>query len=439
MSSITAPATALAGHGLTFTYHVTNAGAGATPNDPGTTPTTSRPPRPTTRPRPSPSTADSQRQPGRRRQLHQHRHRDGPQRPERQLLPPRGDRQRQHRLRAGQKQNNGAPRPAPSRSPRRRPTWSSPPPAPRAAVAGSAILVNWTVTNQGSGDTVVSSWQDDVYVDTGTTLDSNAVLLGSFTHNGLLDPGGSYTQSQLVTLPINLSGPTTSSWSPTWTTKSMKATRATTPLRLPTDHHQHAVDGPTAPIADLQVTSVTRPDTALAGGSVTVSWTVQNNGPGTTNSNYWYDDIWLSTNTTLGSSGGTDILPGHRPAHQPARRGRQLLGVRRLTVPRTWPPATTTSSWSPTPERASVYQTSYTNNANNDTRRRHTAVSVPPLPDLTVSSITAPATATSGGSWRSSWTVTNSGPGAQATCRSPTRCTSRSTRSSIRPTVTSAR
>ena len=71
---------------------------------------------------------------------------------------------------------------------------------------GSAILVNWTVANQGGSDTAVSTWQDDVYIDTGSTLDSNAVLLGSFTHNGLLNAGGSYSQSQLVTLPINLLG-----------------------------------------------------------------------------------------------------------------------------------------------------------------------------------------------------------------------------------------
>ena len=33
VTSITAPATALAGHGLTFTYQVSNVGAGSTPND----------------------------------------------------------------------------------------------------------------------------------------------------------------------------------------------------------------------------------------------------------------------------------------------------------------------------------------------------------------------------------------------------------------------
>src|SRR5205807_931870 len=32
--------------------------------------------------------------------------------------------------------------------------------APVTALAGSAVLINWNVTNQGTGDTVVGSWQD---------------------------------------------------------------------------------------------------------------------------------------------------------------------------------------------------------------------------------------------------------------------------------------
>jgi hypothetical protein len=79
--------------------------------------------------------------------------------------------------------------------------------APSSAVLGQAFNVSWTVTNQGSGDTVATSWADDVYADTGAMLDSSAVLLGSYVHYGLLNPGDSYSQSQAVTLPIDLSGP----------------------------------------------------------------------------------------------------------------------------------------------------------------------------------------------------------------------------------------
>ena len=73
-------------------------------------------------------------------------------------------------------------------------------------MAGSAILVNWTVTNQGTGDTAVSSWQDTVYAGANTTLDATAQLLGTFTHNGILTAGSSYLASGLVTLPISFLG-----------------------------------------------------------------------------------------------------------------------------------------------------------------------------------------------------------------------------------------
>ena len=81
------------------------------------------------------------------------------------------------------------------------------PSAPASGSAGGAVLVNWTVTNQGTGDTAVTSWADNVYAGTGSTLNAQAVLIGTFTHTGLLNAGASYSQSQEVSLPISLSGP----------------------------------------------------------------------------------------------------------------------------------------------------------------------------------------------------------------------------------------
>jgi len=49
--------------------------------------------------------------------------------------------------------------------------------APSTGPSGAAVLLNWTVTNQGAGDTVATNWMDNVYVDAGGTLDKNAVLL----------------------------------------------------------------------------------------------------------------------------------------------------------------------------------------------------------------------------------------------------------------------
>src|SRR5439155_25631387 len=162
----------------------------------------------------------------------------------------------------------------------------------------------------GSGDTVVNTWQDAVYLDTGTTLDQNAVLLGSVTHYGLISGNGSYTQEKLVRLPINLLGKfnlfvvTNASGN---VVESNTANDTSAPLPI-TISLQLSGPGGTqqAPVSDLQVTSVTAPGTGLTNSNIAVNWTVQNNGPGMTNANYWYDDVWLSTHATLGS-GGADV------------------------------------------------------------------------------------------------------------------------------------
>src|SRR5262249_10827984 len=139
---------------------------------------------------------------------------------------------------------------------------------PPTGLAGSTVTLNWTVTNLGTGDTVASTWLDNVYADTSTTLTSSGILLGSFTHNGLLNPNDTYSQSQQVTLPITLNGAYN--------------------LFVVTDSGaggQHPVyEGPTQPtngtsakvpitisqkLADLQVTGVTAPPSIASGGTLT--------------------------------------------------------------------------------------------------------------------------------------------------------------------------
>ena len=74
---------------------------------------------------------------------------------------------------------------------------------------------------------------------------------------------------------------------------------------------------------------MTGPGIAVTAGSLTIDWTVENNGPGTTDSNYWYDDVWMSTHTTLGS-GGTDVYLGTVQHTNPLAAGHQLHGLRHV-------------------------------------------------------------------------------------------------------------
>ena len=65
------------------------------------------------------------------------------------------------------------------------------------------------------------------------------------------------------------------------------------------------LDVSTPPPSDLQVTSVTAPTNAVAGQPINVSWTVANDGNNQTSSGYWYDAIYLSTNSTFNASQST--------------------------------------------------------------------------------------------------------------------------------------
>ena len=160
-----------------------------------------------------------------------------------------------------------------------------------------------------------------------------------------------------------------------------------------------------APISDLQPTSVTGPGSPVTAGSVTLDWTVTNNGPGTTNSNYWDDDLWISTNATL-SSGGTDVLLGSVQHTNPLAAGDGYSASATFTVPQ----GTAAGNYYfivVTNATSLVYET----DASNDSLASSTTTSVSPapIPVFAVSNVTVPSTATSGGQLSVGWTVTNNG------------------------------
>ena len=79
--------------------------------------------------------------------------------------------------------------------------------APSQAFSGQPETLSWTVANQGAGATNASQWEDDVYMSASQSLDTSAILLGKFNHQSTLQPGGGYTDTETVTLPVGVSGP----------------------------------------------------------------------------------------------------------------------------------------------------------------------------------------------------------------------------------------
>ncbi len=246
-------------------------------------------------------------------------------------------------------------------------------------------------------------------------------MLGTFTHVGIVEASGSYSQSQRVNLPINLLGNynlfvVANSPGTVYESNTSNNTSSPVPILLQLTNGQGSGSRQAA-VSDLQATSVTGPPTALTGGSVTVSWTVQNNGPGTTNAFFWFDDVWISTNSKLGS-GGTDVYLGTVEHINPLSVGSSYSASGTFTLPQnmaggTWnfivavdrplaPPSDLDSEGVNL-----VYETNETNNETASATT--TAVTVAPLPVLTASNVMVANTAASGQQLAVSWTVTNTG------------------------------
>ncbi len=173
---------------------------------------------------------------------------------------------------------------------------------PTTGEAGKAISVQWTVKNQGTGDTIVNSWSDRLVVSNDEVLgDADDLTLASFTRTGLLAPNGTYSRTESVILPFTLEGNyqlfvvTDSANSVYEGSNEGNNASSAFPLTISRD------------TPDLQVTSITLPNTVTPGQPLTLNWTVANLGVGRTNSNYWYDQVYLSLDKNVS---GDDINLG---------------------------------------------------------------------------------------------------------------------------------
>jgi hypothetical protein len=74
-----------------------------------------------------------------------------------------------------------------------------------SSMPNPTVQVAWGVTNQGPG-TASGSWYDRVWFSTNGVLNSHSVALGNFSISQTVAAGGSYWQTNVVTLPMSASG-----------------------------------------------------------------------------------------------------------------------------------------------------------------------------------------------------------------------------------------
>jgi hypothetical protein len=181
--------------------------------------------------------------------------------------------------------------------------------APDQAVHGSSISVNYKVTNKGSATSrgeaaATNSWTDSIWLSVDKTRPSPGkgdILLGSVTHSGNLAVGQDYLGTAQVSIPEGMrSGKYfITVWSDTYDA-ILEDTLASN--INPDDPNQYdnnnykarAIDilGITPP--DLTVTQIQAETAAVAGGSYTFSYTVQNRGD--LFEGGWEDSVYITDN-----------------------------------------------------------------------------------------------------------------------------------------------
>ncbi len=298
--------------------------------------------------------------------------------------------------------------------------------APTQVFDGAQIEVRYTVTNLGVGETDVDGWTDTVWLTTDKNrpnVCSGDFLIGRFQHDGSLEVGESYDQIVTVTVPeggtpgqcrrddppITVPG----DWYVTvWTDTYDVVTEDTFDINInpddpnELDNNNYKARGTSvlaAPPPDLVVTNVTAPASGTGGESLTVSWTVENQGSRSTKSDQWFDRVIVSTHPTLDAVGATTWDLGHVP-----RSG--LLNVGSSYT------AEATFQLSPevsgqyvivvADTLGDVWEGSYEDNNEASTG---TQVDVRAPADLQVTSVVLPTTSDSGQTVDVTWTVQNFG------------------------------
>ena len=177
---------------------------------------------------------------------------------------------------------------------------------PTAAASGETVHFDWTVGNYGTGSTDRNTWVDRIVLSSNENYgDGDDIEVAAVTHTGQLAPEQTYNGSADVRLPLGISG----------TYRLFVETdrsRQVYEYLFEGNNYGQALTNVTiteTPAADLQIDPITAPALGVAGQPINLSWTVRNNGTGTTGDGTpnnqigsWTDRLVLSTDTVLGNA-----------------------------------------------------------------------------------------------------------------------------------------
>ncbi len=266
-----------------------------------------------------------------------------------------------------------------------------------SVAADERVSLSWTVLNSSTTATAGDNWYDRVYISQDTTLDSSDVrLVNQFINSHTpLAAGDDYTVTSNWTIPEIATGNYFFLFKADGSEEQQETDETDNITAIPIQ-----IDAP----PDLVVNSVTAPATANFGDTITIDWQVANSGIGTA-TRTWRDRVFLSSDNTI-STNDTILLTEFAPTTLAS--GETYNQSVSVTLPlNNSITAGTYFLLAETDNLEQQFETNETNNVN----LSQIELTIPPIPDLIVSDISAPNTAVSGQGIGVSWTLTNQGDG----------------------------
>ena len=267
---------------------------------------------------------------------------------------------------------------------------------PATGSAGQPISVSWTVANQGAGATGSAKWTDRIYFSPTQTFDSStALLIGSFDHTGALNGGANYTRTENLTIPNTAQGGYF----------VIVLTDANNEVEECSNNANNIGVGSQSiaisnSLPDFVVQTASSQSGAVGGQTVSMNWTVANQGTAAANNASWGDAVYFSSDAVLDNN---DVRLATTPGSGPLAIGAAYNRQVQVTLPVVSPG-----------NYFLIVQTDYLGNVfegqHEDNNLRTVALTIQvPAVDLMVTTVDAPSTAFSGQAMTVSWSVLNNG------------------------------
>ncbi len=290
---------------------------------------------------------------------------------------------------------------------------------PATAFSGQTITINWSVTNEGPGNTATNqSWTDAVFLSFDTipnfTISPNTspaawnqlefpvrpLLIATRPNVSALDNGQHYDNSINFTLPVNYNQPlyvyVITNYPAHSSLQQMSVANDT--ARAP-----EAIDVTLSPTPDLRVDTVFAPSSVFSGSTVSVTYKVQNYGVLTPPGSGWTDKFYISQSPIFNIHNAIPLkLPRANGTYYPNAADATVSNNMQLPEDDSYTKAVDVVIPNFISGQWFIYVHTNANNtlyegalANNNINSKQLQVFLTPTPQLTISSLNVPVTAAS--------------------------------------------